>query len=267
MSIQSGRKDGAPSPSSVLGRAISVPHIRAAEDHEACDHGKGGNDEDDDEPTRHKGLRTGGVIARTCLGRRRPNRNPVARMEKPTICVFCGSSPGSDERYAQDARRLGALIAERGFNLLFGGGYVGLMGEVAHAAREGGAFVTGIIPGFLRHLEPPSHDAQRIVITGDLQERKRLMLSLSDGFAVLAGGLGTLDEFFEVITSVQLGVFDKPVVLVDTRGIFAPLDALLDHTVAQGFASKRIKAMYHRAPTPERAIEILAAGVTRPPPA
>ncbi|HEX4296010.1 MAG TPA: TIGR00730 family Rossman fold protein, partial [Rhizomicrobium sp.] len=118
---------------------------------------------------------------------------------KPTICVFCGSSPGSDPAYARDAARFGTLLAEHGCNLLFGGGYVGLMGEVAHAARQGGALVTGVLPDFLRHLEPPSHDAQRIVITPDLQERKRLMLSLSDGFAVLPGGLGTLDEFFEVI--------------------------------------------------------------------
>lgn len=182
-------------------------------------------------------------------------------MEKPTICVFCGSSHGGDPAYAEAARRLGTLIAERGYNLIFGGGYIGLMGEVAHAAREAGAFVTGVIPGFLRHLEPPSHDAQRIVITGDLQERKRLMLSHSDGFAVLPGGLGTLDEFFEAITSVQLGVFDKPIVLMDTKGIFEKLDALLDHTVAEGFAGARIKELYHRVRTPEQAIEFLAARV------
>ncbi|HEX4860240.1 MAG TPA: TIGR00730 family Rossman fold protein, partial [Rhizomicrobium sp.] len=116
--------------------------------------------------------------------------------KKPVICVFCGSSPGADPAYARDARRFGALLAERGFDLVFGGGYVGLMGEVAHAARTGGAYVTGVLPDFLRHLEPPSHDAQRILVTPDLFERKKLMTSLSDGFAVLPGGLGTLDEFF-----------------------------------------------------------------------
>ncbi len=171
---------------------------------------------------------------------------------KPTICVFCGSSPGSDPAYARDAARFGALLAEHGYNLLFGGGYVGLMGEVAHAARRGGANVTGILPDFLRHLEPPSHDAQRIVITPDLQERKRLMLSLSDGFAVLPGGLGTLDEFFEVITSVQLKVYDKPVVLVDTHAIFAPLDALISHMVAKGFVGAAVDTFYRASRRPSR---------------
>lgn len=184
---------------------------------------------------------------------------------KPTICVFCGSSPGSDPAYARDATRFGALLAEKGYNLLFGGGYVGLMGEVAHAARLGGARVTGVLPDFLRHLEPPSHDAQRIVITSDLQERKRLMMSLSDGFAVLPGGLGTLDEFFEVITSVQLKVFDKPVVLVDTHAIFAPLDALIAHMAAKGFVGKAVDTFYRRAATPEQAIDFLSERLGRAP--
>jgi len=182
---------------------------------------------------------------------------------KPTICVFCGSSPGSDPAYARDAARFGALLAEHGYNLLFGGGYVGLMGEVAHAARQGGALVTGVLPDFLRDLEPPSHDAQRIVITPDLQERKRLMLSLSDGFAVLPGGLGTLDEFFEVITSVQLKVFNKPIVLVDTHAIFAPLDALIAHMVANGFAAEAVRTLYRRAATPEQAIDFLSERLGR----
>jgi uncharacterized protein (TIGR00730 family) len=186
---------------------------------------------------------------------------------KPKIGVFCGSSHGSEPAYADAARRFGRLIGERGFDLVFGGGYVGLMGEVAHAAREAGAYITGVLPDFLRHLEPPSRDTQRMVITPDLHERKRLMLSLADGFAVLPGGLGTYDEFFEVITSVQLSVFDKPMVLLDTKAVFAPLQALLDDVVAKGFAGERVKTMYHRAPTPELAIEHLAARVRRTPPA
>src|ERR1700733_2478220 len=185
--------------------------------------------------------------------------------KKPVICVFCGSSPGTDPAYAQGARRFGELLAARGFDLLFGGGYVGLMGEVAHAARQGGAHVTGVLPDFLRHLEPPSHDAQRIVITPDLHERKRLMLSLPDGFAVLPGGLGTLDEFFEVITSVQLKVFDKPIVLIDTHAIFAPLDDLIAHMVAKGFVADAVRTFYRRAATPEQAIDFLSERLGRAP--
>lgn len=185
--------------------------------------------------------------------------------KRPVICVFCGSSPGADLAYARDAARFGARLAEQGFDLLFGGGYVGLMGEVAHAARAGGAYVTGILPGFLRHLEPPSHDAQRIVITDDLHERKKLMLSLSDGFAALPGGLGTLDEFFEVITAVQLKVFDKPIVLLDTHGFYAPLDALIDRVVENEFAGVRVKASYRRVAEPEDAVAFLSERLARRP--
>lgn len=189
---------------------------------------------------------------------------------RPKITVFCGSSHGSDAAYARDARRFGALIGSHGYDMVFGGGYVGLMGEVAHAAREGGAYITGVLPDFLRHLEPPSRDTQRMIVTPDLHERKRLLMSLGDAFAVLPGGLGTLDEFFEVITSVQLNVFDKPVVLLDTNGVFAPLRALLDDVVARGFAGERIRAFYHPAATPQAAIEYLATrvpAVPRTPPA
>lgn len=184
---------------------------------------------------------------------------------KPTICVFCGSSPGNDPAYAQAATLFGRLLGERGFNLLFGGGYIGLMGLVAHAARDAGAYVTGILPEFLRHLEPPSHDAQRVIITPDLQERKRLMLNLADGFAVLSGGLGTMDEFFEVVTSVQLDVFDKPIALVDTMQVFAPLEMLLDHLVAAGFAAEGTKTLYRRLATPGEAIEFLSERLLRAP--
>jgi hypothetical protein len=184
---------------------------------------------------------------------------------RPTICVFCGSSHGSDASYAIAARRFGTLIAERGFSLLFGGGYIGLMGEVAHAARLGGAHVTGVLPEFLRHLELPSQDAQKMVITADLQERKRLMLAYSDAFAVLPGGLGTLDEFFEAVTSAQLNALGKPVVLLDTGGFFGPLEALLAHVVAKDFAGERIGSLYHRAATPEDAIAYVEQKLGRAP--
>ena len=182
--------------------------------------------------------------------------NPDSVMEKtkPIICVFCGSSHGSNPRYAAAAREFGTLLAKHGFSLVFGGGYVGLMGEMAHAARLGGAKVTGILPEFLRHLEPPSAEEENVILTPDLQERKRLMLSLADAFAVLPGGLGTLDEFFEIVTSAQLQVLAKPIVLLNLDGFFDPLERLLTHVATEGFAQRNIAKLYHLAPTPEQAM-------------
>jgi len=176
---------------------------------------------------------------------------------KPVLCVFCGSSHGRDAAYASAARRMGTLIGENGYNLVFGGGYVGLMGEVAHAAREAGAKITGVLPEFLRHLEPPVENEEKVVLTPDLQTRKNLMLSAADAFVALPGGLGTMDEFFEVITSGQLAVFAKPIVLLNTGGFFDPLVALLDHVVAEGFARNDIGGLYHVASAPEEVIDVL----------
>jgi predicted Rossmann-fold nucleotide-binding protein len=112
----------------------------------------------------------------------------------------------------QAARELGTLLAANGFSLVFGGGNIGLMGEVARAARAGGAPVIGILPAFLKHLEPPLKSAEELIITPDLQQRKARMLALADAFVILPGGLGTLDEYFEVLTSAQLHVLGKPIV-------------------------------------------------------
>lgn len=176
---------------------------------------------------------------------------------KPVLCVFCGSSHGRDAAYASAARRMGMLIGENGYNLVFGGGYVGLMGEVAHAARVAGAKITGVLPEFLRHLEPPAENEEKIVLTPDLQTRKNLMLSSADAFVALPGGLGTMDEVFEVLTSAQLGVFAKPLVLLNTGGFFDPLVALLNHIVAKRFARDDIANLYHTASTPEDVIDAL----------
>jgi uncharacterized protein (TIGR00730 family) len=184
---------------------------------------------------------------------------------KPAICVFCGSSYGDDPAYANAAQRFGALIAARGFSLVFGGGDVGLMGEVARAARAGGALVTGIIPHFLRAVEAPLETGEDLIVTDDLQQRKARMLALADAFAVLPGGLGTLDEFFEIITSAQLHVLAKPIVLLDLDGFFAPLERLLSHVAAKDFARKDIAELYSLAATPEAAIDLIAAKLGRTP--
>jgi hypothetical protein len=179
----------------------------------------------------------------------------LTRGRKATICVFCGSSPGCDPVYAEAARELGRLIGESGFGLVFGGGDVGLMGEVARAARSAGASIIGILPAFLRGAEPPLKSAEELIITPDLQQRKSRMLTLADAFVILPGGLGTLDEYFEVVTMTQLKVHSKPIIVADIAGYFAPLRALLDHVVANGFARAEIFGHQDFVTTPGEAME------------
>jgi uncharacterized protein (TIGR00730 family) len=182
---------------------------------------------------------------------------PVHRGNGRTVCVFCGSSPGAKPVYAEAARQLGQLLAESGYRLVFGGGGVGLMGEVARAARDAGAPVIGILPAFLRSLEPPLKSAEELIITPDLQQRKARMLALADAFVILPGGLGTLDEYFEVITTTQLRVHAKPIIVVNTDGYFDPLKSLLDRVVEQGFARMEISSYHAFVATPAEAIDRL----------
>ena len=176
-----------------------------------------------------------------------------------SVCVFCGSSFGENPRYADAARRLGSAIGERGFTLVFGGGDVGLMGETARAARDHGAKVVGVLPQFLRHLEPPSESTDELIITPDMQERKAHMLALSDAFIALPGELGTLDEIFEVLTTAQLHVHTKPIVLVNIDRFFDPLLALLAHTAEKKFALPTSAALYRVVTTPDEALDTIAA--------
>ena len=179
----------------------------------------------------------------------------------PTICIFCGSSEGANPAYTEAARALGAKIGEAGMQMVFGGGDIGLMGETARAVRGAGRPVRGILPRFLRHLEPPLINGETVEITADLQERKRRMLELADAFIILPGGLGTLDEFFEVVTSAQLAVLEKPIIVVDTLGFYAPLRALLAHVVKEGFARAETAKLCRFVTTPDDAMAALAEGL------
>ncbi|HEY1612814.1 MAG TPA: TIGR00730 family Rossman fold protein [Rhizomicrobium sp.] len=185
--------------------------------------------------------------------------SPHLRDGKPAICVFCGSSHGNDPAFAQTARELGRAIGEQGFALVFGGGGLGLMGEVARAARDAGAPVTGILPEFLRHIEPPLRSGGELVVTPDLQLRKTEMMARADAFVILPGGLGTLDEYFEVVTTAQLDVHFKPIIVVDLNGFFAPLATLLEHVVAHGFAQPAIMAHHVFVPSVSEAMAVLNA--------
>jgi uncharacterized protein (TIGR00730 family) len=175
------------------------------------------------------------------------------------VCIFCGSSEGKDPAFAAAAEEMGRRLAEAGYSMVFGGGDIGLMGETARAVRKGGRRVRGILPEFLSHLEPPMPSGETVELTADLQERKRRMLELAQAFIILPGGLGTLDEFFEVVTSAQLGVFAKPIVVLDTKGYYAPLKALMEHVVVHGFAKPDSLRLYRFVATPKDAIAALRA--------
>jgi uncharacterized protein (TIGR00730 family) len=183
---------------------------------------------------------------------------PTAR--RPAICVFCGSSFGKDPIYRATAEHMGTLIAAEGCDLVFGGGGIGLMGAVALAASKGGAHVLGVIPGFLRHLEPPLKISSDIVTTDTMFERKARMFAACDGFAVLPGGLGTLDEMSEAITYAQLHLHAKPIVLVNVKRFFDPFLTLIDHIVAEGFAKASVSKLIRVVESPDQAIKHLLPG-------
>jgi uncharacterized protein (TIGR00730 family) len=174
----------------------------------------------------------------------------------PGICVFCGSSHGDDPSFARAARVFGRLLVKNGFRLVFGGGRIGLMGEVAIGVTEEDGEILGIIPSFLRHLEPPLRAASKIVVTETLNERKTKMFEAAQGFAVLAGGLGTFDEFFEALTEGQLQQHTKPIVLINTNNYFEPLIDLIDHSIAHGFTKPATKDLITIVDTPEDAIKV-----------
>jgi uncharacterized protein (TIGR00730 family) len=146
-----------------------------------------------------------------------------------SICVYCGSGPGSNPAFEEAARRFGQLLAENNVRLIYGGGSFGLMGAVANAVLDHGGRVTGIIPDFLTDREKALRRAQEILVTRDMHERKRLMFERADAFVALPGGIGTLEELVEQITWAQLGRHRKPILIANIAGFWNPLCSLLDH--------------------------------------
>jgi uncharacterized protein (TIGR00730 family) len=151
------------------------------------------------------------------------------------ICVYCGSGPGTDPAFVEAARAFGAILAKNGIGLVYGGGAVGMMGELARAVLDHGGEVTGIIPDFLVAREHAIKGAHGLIITRDLHERKRKMFELADAFVALPGGVGTLEELVEQLTWVQLGRHRKPVLIANIEKFWEPLCALLDHMRALEF--------------------------------
>ena len=182
-----------------------------------------------------------------------------------TICVFCGSATPPDPRYAEAARALGTLLACRGIGLVYGGGSVGLMGEIADAALAGGGRVVGVIPAGLFERQVTHRGLTELHEVASMHARKQLMYDLSDAFVALPGGLGTLEELAEVATWSQLGLHAKPMVLLDVDGFWDPLTAQFDRMVASGLLKPASRERIQRAGSPAEALAALAAA--RPAPA
>src|SRR6516165_9682516 len=165
------------------------------------------------------------------------------------LCVYCGSAGGFDEKYRKAAKELGTRLAAAGIGLVYGGGRVGLMGLLADAVLAGDGEVIGIIPSRLRDAELAHPGATELIVVETMHDRKRLMAEKADAFAILPGGIGTLDEMFETVSWKQLGLHDKPILLVDIDGYWAPLRALLDHIVVNGFARPQTRRLLNVVPS------------------
>jgi uncharacterized protein (TIGR00730 family) len=152
-----------------------------------------------------------------------------------TVCVFCAASPGVDAVYADQAAAMGRFLAESGRRLVYGGGRTGLMGALADAALTAGGEVIGIMPHHLVEREVAHISLSELHVVASMHERKALLAELADGFLAMPGGLGTLEELFEVWTWGQLGLHRKPYGLLEVNGFFAPLLSFLDHAVTEGF--------------------------------
>jgi uncharacterized protein (TIGR00730 family) len=155
------------------------------------------------------------------------------------VCVYCGSNQGHDPRFVAAARRFGEILAASRVGLVFGCGSIGLMGTVARAVHDHGGEVIGIIPEFLKSQERVFTDADEIIITADMHERKRLMFERADAFVALPGGIGTLEEVVEQLTWAQLGRHRKPILIANIAGFWDPLLVMLKHLLALGFLNGR----------------------------
>jgi len=183
-----------------------------------------------------------------------------------TVCVYCGSGPGTNPRFVEAAHALGKNFAENNIRLVYGGGSVGLMGAIAKSVLDHGGVVTGIIPDFLRARENALTRVQEMIVTPDMHERKRLMFERSDAFVALPGGVGTLEELVEILTWQQLGRHAKPVLLANIDGFWEPLLALFAHMRTMQFIRPNLQVDILKAERIEDILPRLRAAVARAPP-
>src|ERR1700724_1824046 len=182
-----------------------------------------------------------------------------------TVCVYCGSGPGTNPRFIEAAIALGRILAEHGIRLVYGGGSIGLMGAIATSVLDHGGSVTGIIPDFLTARENALTRVQEMIVTPDMHERKRLMFARSDACGALPGGMGTLEEWVEQLTWAQLGRHTKPVLLANIDGFWEPLLSLLAHMRATQFIRPSLSIDILKAERVEDILPRLRAAASRAP--
>lgn len=174
-----------------------------------------------------------------------------------SVTVFCGASPGFDSIYKKEAEKLAQLLVEQGIQIVFGGGKIGMMGTVADAALDSGGKVTGVIPVFLKTKEVAHDSLTTMHVVKTMHERKMMMHELSDGVIALAGGYGTLEELFEMLTWAQLGLHEKPIALLNTKGYFNHLLQFLDRMNEEGFLNEINRKMILVHEDPEILLEMM----------
>jgi uncharacterized protein (TIGR00730 family) len=190
-----------------------------------------------------------------------PDAADLRAKPSPALCVFCSSSERIDAAYVELATDVGAALARRGWRLVSGGGSVSMMGAVARAARAGGAHTLGVIPHALEAAEVADHDADELVVTDDMRERKGLMDARADAFLTLPGGIGTLEELLEIWVARSLGMHGKPVVVLDPDDLYAPLRTQVAALVETGFVRPSAAAEVLWVRTVDDAFDALSAGI------
>jgi uncharacterized protein (TIGR00730 family) len=178
-----------------------------------------------------------------------------------SVCVYCGSAPGIDPIFAEEASALGRSMADAGIRLIYGGGNIGLMGTVARAVLDAGGEVTGVIPSFLKEREILLEDAQETIVVPDMHTRKQIMYERADAFIALPGGIGTLEELVEQLTWAQLGRHTKPILLLNTLNFWRPLLDLFDHMSRSGFIRPGLEVRYLVADQAADAVPQLVAAM------
>jgi uncharacterized protein (TIGR00730 family) len=182
------------------------------------------------------------------------------------LCIFCGSQAGTNPAYAAATAALGQQMAAAGTTLVFGGGRVGLMGVAADAVLAGGGKIVGVIPDFLKNKELAHTAATEMIVVPDMHTRKKVMFERSEAFCILPGGVGTLEEMFEIVTWRQLHLHNKPIIILNTDGYWQPLITLIDNMIGEGFAHRGHEALITVVNKPEEVLAAAAAELQTPKP-
>jgi uncharacterized protein (TIGR00730 family) len=182
---------------------------------------------------------------------------PEIKIPVMRVCIFAASSSRVDNEYAITASRLGALLALEGIDVVYGGGGIGLMGKLADSVLENGGIITGVIPSFMKEEGWGHNGLTELIVTTDMNERKKKMFSMSDAVVALPGGVGTLEELTEAITLKQLSLFDGPIIILNTLGYYDSLFTFIEHMIENQFMRFEHKGIWESVTTPEEVITAL----------